>query len=275
MIRILLLPLLLTIGSLSQRVKEPVASSGEEKRLLSRPSLARKIVPCRVWEGTTGGTLYSHALHPSMIGDPTSNKRCKIIDARKCQTCACDYYVRYSEDGGSSWLGLTFGGLPGLGGTGCPGNGGTSSTQAQAIAWLQEQHIDKGRCGCTGEPIEPIESRCKWTNWIDRDNESGKGDYEFDPALKNRCNVEKYEVSLVSGGPVYTSVASIPTNQVSYLPASSEGPQVYCVNTQQPGCKTTSNGYKAGPSPPCCRDYKARFCCKKRFTTSPFTLTKG
>jgi len=272
MIRILLLPLLLTIGSLSQRVKEPVASSGEEKKTQGR------IVPCRVWEGTTGGTLYSHALHPSMIGDPTSNKRCKIIDARKCQTCACDYYVRYSEDGGSSWLGLTFGGLPGLGGTGCPGNGGTSSTQAQAIAWLQEQHIDKGRCGCTGEPIEPIESRCKWTNWIDRDNESGKGDYEFDPALKNRCNVEKYEVSLVSGGPVYTSVASIPNAiqyQVSYLPASSEGPQVYCVNREQPGCKTTSNGYKIGPSPPCCRDYKARFCCKKRFTTSPFTLTKG
>ena len=129
MIRIFLLPLLLTIGSLSQRVKEQVASSEEEKRLLSLPSQGRT-VPCRVWEGTTGGTLYSHALHPSMIGDSTSNKRCKIIDARKCQTCACDYYVRYSEDGGLSWLGLTFGGLPGLGGTGCPGNGGTSSTQA-------------------------------------------------------------------------------------------------------------------------------------------------
>ena len=98
-------------------------------------------------------------------------------------------------------------------------------------------------------------------------NESGKGDYEFDPALKNRCNVEKYEVSLVSGGTVYTDVASIPTNQVSYLPASSEGPQVYCVNREQPGCKTTSNGYMIGPSPPCCEDYKARFCCKILTTT--------
>ena len=103
---------------------------------------------------------------------------------------------------------------------------------------------------------------CKWTNWIDSDNPSGRGDYEYDPALKDRCSVEKYEVSLVSGGPVYTSVASIPTNLVFYSPASNEGPRVDCVNTKQLGCKTTSNGYMIGPSPPCCEDYKARFCCK-------------
>ena len=198
-----------------------------------------------------------------MIGDPSSNKRCKIIDARKCATCACDYYVRYSEDGGSSWLGLTFGGLPGLGGTGCPGYGFTSATQAQAIAWLQDEHINKGRCGCTEEV------RCKWTNWIDRDNESGKGDYEFDPALKNKCQVAKYEVSLVSGGPVYTNVASVPTNVLGYNPTSSDGPMVYCVNAQQPRCKTSSQGHKVGPSPPCCLDYKARFCCKPRIV-KPF-----
>jgi len=266
MIRIFLLPLLLTTGSLALRGQR-IISTAEMKRLMVAPSQGRP-VPCSTWQRSSRGSLFSYALHPSMIGDPTSNKRCKIIDARNCQTCACDYYVRYSEDGGMSWLGLSFGGLPGLGGTGCPGNGGTSSTLAQAIAWLQEQHIDKGRCGCTGET-------CKWTNWIDRDNEYGRGDYEFDPALKNRCNVEKYEVSLVSGGPVYTSVASIPTNQVSYNPASSEGPQVYCVNKDQPRCRTNSIGWKAGPSPPCCMDYKARFCCKKKATILPFTLIKG
>merc|ERR1719318_2178599 len=83
-----------------------------------------------------------------MIGDTTNNKRCKIIDARKCSSCHCDYYVRYSEDGGSTWLGLSFGGEPGLGGTGCPGYGMTSATQEQALAWLRDEHIAKGRCGC-------------------------------------------------------------------------------------------------------------------------------
>jgi len=270
MFRMIFVTLLLVAGITAQR-EEP--SSVEEKRFLALPSPVSKPVPCQEWKGTTGRTLYSLALHPSMIGDNNSNKRCKIIDARKtCPYCACDFYVRYSEDGGATWLGLDFNGNAGVpGATGCPGYGYTSATQTQAIAWLQDKHIDLGRCGCTRET-------CKWTNWIDRDDESGKGDYEFDPALKNRCNVEKYEVSLVSGGPVYSNVASITTNQVSYDPASSEGPQVYCVNNQQPNCKTNSGGYKIGPSPPCCMDYKARFCCANKPTFPPFrpsVLTKG
>ena len=134
MIRTLLLPLLLTTGSLALRGQR--ISTAEMKRLMVAPSQGRP-VPCSSWQRSTGRELFSKALHPSMIGDPTSNKRCKIIDASNCQTCACDYYVRYSEDGGLSWLGLSFGGLPGLGGTGCPGTGETSSTQAQALAWLQ------------------------------------------------------------------------------------------------------------------------------------------
>jgi len=66
---------ILTTGSLAQQP----ASSGEEKRLLALQSKGRT-VPCRTWQGSTGRELYSYALHPSMIGDPTSNKRCKIID---------------------------------------------------------------------------------------------------------------------------------------------------------------------------------------------------
>ena len=264
MFDLVLLSLLVAHGSLAQR-----GGSEEEKRLLLGSSPRPRTVPCRKWQGATGNSLYSMALHPSMIGDTTNNKRCKIIDARKCSSCACDYYVRYSQDGGSTWLGLTFGGLPGLGGTGCPGNGMTSSTQAQAIAWLQDEHINKGRCGC-----KPQVSTCKWTSWMDRDNESGKGDYEFDSALKNKCRVEKYEVSLVSGGPVYNNVASVPTNVVSYSPTSTRGPQIYCVNTQQPKCETNGQGYKVGPSPPCCLDYKARFCCKVRPSKPSFEVLK-
>jgi len=248
MLGTILLSTILVAGTSAQR-GSLASATAEEKALINLPS-PPCFVPCREWQGASGNSLYSMALHPSMIGDTTNNKRCKIIDARKCATCACDYYVRYSEDGGASWLGLTFGGVPGLGGTGCPGNGGTSSTQAQALAWLQDEHINKGRCGC-----KPQVSTCKWTSWVDRDDPTGKGDYEF-VSNQKKCKVEKYEVSLVSGGPVYTNVADVPTNVLSFSPSSSEGPQVYCVNTNQPGCKTNS--------PPCCLDYKARFCCSVR-----------
>ena len=134
------------------------------------------------------------------------------------------------------------------------GYGMTSATQAQAIAWLQDEHINKGRCGCKDQV-----STCKWSNWFDRDDETGKGDYEFDPELKDKCKVEKYEVTLVSGGRVYDDVASVPTNVLGFNPASSDGPMIACVNANQPECK----------SPPCCLDYKARFCCSVK-SVKPF-----
>ena len=250
MIRIFLLPLLLTTGSLALRGQR--ISTAEMKRLMVAPSQGSP-VPCSTWQELTGNELFSKALHPSMIGDPTSNKRCKIIDARNCPTCSCAYYVRYSEDGGLSWKGLA----GGAGSPGCPKNGGTSSIQAiqaQALDWLQAQHIEQGRCGCTSET-------CRWTNWIDQNDESGIGDYEIDPDLSDQCNVEKYEVTRVVGGPVYTSVASIHLNRVSYNPA---GPRVYCVNSEQAGCKENSPDWQRGiwnEDGYCCRDWKARFCC--------------
>jgi len=245
MIRIFLLPLLLTTGSLALRGQR-IISTAEMKRLMVAPSQGRP-VPCSTWQRSSRGSLFSYALHPSMIGDPTSNKRCKIIDARNCPTCSCAYYVRYSEDGGLSWKGLA----GGAGSPGCPKNGGTSSIQAiQAILdLLQRQHIDQGRCGCTRET-------CRWTNWIDQNDES---DYEIN--LRNQCNVEKYEVTRVVGGPVYTSVASIHLNRVSYNPA---GPRVSCVNSAQARCKENSPGWQRGiwnQDGYCCRDWKARFCC--------------
>jgi len=250
MIRIFLLPLLLTTGSLALRGQR-IISTAEMKRLMVAPSQGRP-VPCSTWQRSSRGSLFSYALHPSMIGDPTSNKRCKIIDARNCPTCSCAYYVRYSEDGGLSWKGLA----GGAGSPGCPKNGGTSSIQAiQAILdLLQTQHIEQGRCGCTSDT-------CRWTNWIDQNDGSGNGDYEIDPDLSDQCNVEKYEVTRVGGGPVYTSVASIHLNRVSYNPA---GPRVSCVNSDQPRCKENSPDWERGiwnEDGYCCRDWKARFCC--------------
>ena len=106
-------------------------------------SIENNSVPCEEWIGASDTSLNSMALRPSMIGDTTTLKRCSISDSRNCTTCACDYYVRYSNDGGLTWLGLSFGGVPGLGGTGCPGYGMTSATQTQALAWLQDEHINK------------------------------------------------------------------------------------------------------------------------------------
>ena len=43
-------------------------------------------VPCKEWLGASDTSLYSMALHPSIIGDTTTQKRCTIIDARNCAT---------------------------------------------------------------------------------------------------------------------------------------------------------------------------------------------
>lgn len=108
-----------------------------------------KRYPCSDWQGVTGTSLYSMAQSPNWIGDPSTNQWCRISDATACTTCACDYYVKYTSDGGANWLGLSFSGTAGVGGTGCPGAPGyTSSTQAQATTWLENEHIAAGLCGC-------------------------------------------------------------------------------------------------------------------------------
>ena len=67
---------------------------------------------------------------------------------------------------------------------------------------------------------------------------------------------------------------TIPTNVVSYSPTSTDGPQIYCVNAQQPKYETNGQGYRIGPSPPCCLDYKARFCCKVRPSKPSYGVLK-
>ena len=97
--------------------------------------------------------LFEVALSPDGVIGDGSDKKCKIFDSRNCKTCACDYYVRYSEDNGASWLGMSFEGVPGLGGTGCPAGGVGTTTVEQTIDFLQEYYIDEGYCGCSGKNV--------------------------------------------------------------------------------------------------------------------------
>ena len=85
------------------------------------------------------------------IGAPGDAKVCMITAGSA--TTACQYYVRYSADGGNTWLGLTFEGVPG--GTGCaPGN----SDFASSVEWLRTKYIAQGYCCAVPPTVTPIEA---------------------------------------------------------------------------------------------------------------------
>ena len=68
-------------------------------------------------------------------------------------------------------------------------------------------------------------------------------------------------MSLVSGGPVYNDLSSVPHNKLVWI---EEEQGISCINKEQKDCKVGPDGMMQGPSPPCCLDYKIRFCCKTR-----------
>ena len=104
--------------------------------------------------------LFAAALSPDgAIGDG-SDKKCRILDRTESAGSACDYYVRYTEDNGATWLGMTFEGVPG--GTGCPAVGMT--TVEQTIEFLQKYYIDEGYCGCT------VKDNCDWHKFDDKND---------------------------------------------------------------------------------------------------------
>ena len=85
-----------------------------------------------------------------LIGAPGDAKVCMITAGSA--TTACQYYVRYSADGGNTWLGLTFEGVPG--GTGCaPGN----NDFASSVEWLRAKYIAQGYCCAVPPTVTPIE----------------------------------------------------------------------------------------------------------------------
>ena len=85
------------------------------------------------------------------IGAPGAAKVCMIV-AGSAST-ACQYYVRYSTDGGKTFLGLTYEGTPG--GTGCPAG---NSDFASAVKWLQTKYIAQGYCCAEGATSSPRKS---------------------------------------------------------------------------------------------------------------------
>eukprot|EP00457_Paulinella_chromatophora_P004124 gb/GEZN01004134.1/.p1 GENE.gb/GEZN01004134.1/~~gb/GEZN01004134.1/.p1 ORF type:complete len:627 (-),score=52.81 gb/GEZN01004134.1/:63-1943(-) len=97
---------------------------------------------------TTPPVAYASLVGPTIGSWPNL---CKIVDATKCTSCACTYYVKYSNDGGATWLGLTFGGTPG--GTGCPGTIAGSTALDKAVNWLKSKYIDQGYCCGKGTGI--------------------------------------------------------------------------------------------------------------------------
>lgn len=94
---------------------------------------------------------------------------------------------------------------------------------------------------------------CYWTNWINNDSPTGRGDYEAAP---EGCNIDMYEVQLVEGGPIYTNVLDITFNVLQ------DDSYVYCRNADQPFCPVNSNGY---PNPynedECCLNWRVRYHC--------------
>ena len=122
---------------------------------------------------------------------------------------------------------------------------------------------------CNPFPSENNPSDCEWLPWINNDGPTWTCDCEHYKEPNFSCEVEKYEVSLASGGPVYSDVSSVPHNKLIFLP---DRPGISCLNKDQQNCQLNpSNGHN-GPSPPCCLDYKIRFCCKKR--SQPLTPGK-
>ena len=105
------------------------------------------------------------------------------------------------------------------------------------------------------------ESKCEWLPWVDRDDPSATRDAEFYENKDFNCEVAEYEVSLVSGGPAYNDLSSVPHNKLVWI-QQEQG--ISCINKEQKDCKIGSDGMMQGPSPPCCLDYKIRFCCKTR-----------
>ena len=104
------------------------------------------------------------------------------------------------------------------------------------------------------KPILIVLESCSWTEWLDKDDPTGYGDWE----VFDCCDAEKYEFSLVSGGPVYTNVSMAPQNLKKGKMQSGLGSSIWCSNDKQQNSNITR--CEALPCP--CHDYKARFCCR-------------
>ncbi|XP_038048427.1 uncharacterized protein LOC119722403 isoform X2 [Patiria miniata] len=83
-----------------------------------------------------------------------NGRKCRI--GQGSSETACNWYVKYDADGDTvdNWVGLSFGGVPNVGGTGCCASVSDCSTLSGAGAWLKSQH-EEYCCGCPELDCEP------------------------------------------------------------------------------------------------------------------------
>ena len=100
------------------------------------PLLAPEVFSCDKWDDYTVAQFAAFAQHPDTIGE--GGRKCTITSS---SSTACNYYVKYDEDG-TGYKGLSFQGTPGVGGTGCCSSVTACSTLNGAASWLKSQHKD-------------------------------------------------------------------------------------------------------------------------------------
>ena len=115
------------------------------------------------------------------------------------------------------------------------------------------------------------QTSCQWSDWYDRDNPSGHGDYEtharFGSTIQTvgpgkQCEVSEYRVRIRGTTTEYSDVNSLPPHNptgISYVIKSS--PWVHCNNRDQTWRRNC--GYP-WPKVTCCPDLEVKYCCKRK-----------
>ena len=115
------------------------------------------------------------------------------------------------------------------------------------------------------------QTSCQWSDWYDRDNPSGHGDYEtharFGSTFQTvgpgkQCEVSEYRVRIRGTTTEYSDVNSLPPHNptgISYVIKSS--PWVHCNNRDQTWRRNC--GYP-WPKVTCCPDLEVKYCCKRK-----------
>jgi len=121
------------------------------------------------------------------------------------------------------------------------------------------------------------QTSCQWSDWYDRDNPSGHGDYEtharFGSTIQTvgpgkQCEVSEYRVRIRGTTTEYSDVNSLPPHSPTGIPyVFLSSPWVRCNNidqTWQKNCGPSHKGYQI-----CCPDLEVKYCCKRKEVPQP------
>ena len=102
---------------------------------------------CEKWDSYSAAEFGAMAT-AGIIGE--NGNKCRI--SKGSSQTACNWYVKYDADGNTinNWVGLSWGAVPNVGGTGCCASVSGCSTLTGAGAWLKLQH-KKYCCGSNGK----------------------------------------------------------------------------------------------------------------------------